>query len=122
MAKKVNGDKAAIEAIYSRIVAYLTDKGQFEEVDDDFIRTCAAIGARVQRYERLVEMHGEVETYPNGAEAPSANYKVLVQERREFSQYCRALGITPQGRQGLTGFTTKKTAKSKAIGLMKIAK
>lgn len=121
MAKKVKGDQEEIDAIFSRIIAYLTDKGQVEEVDKDFILICATIGARVKRYERLVEQHGEVETYPNGAEAPSANYKVLVQERREFSQYCRALGITPQGRQGLTGFTSKKTAKSKAIGLMKIA-
>ncbi|MBK8196716.1 MAG: P27 family phage terminase small subunit [Lewinellaceae bacterium] len=123
MARKINQKvDEDTETMYSRIVDYLTERGQLETVDLDFVRICATIGSRVKRYERLVAEHGEIETYPNGAEAPSANYKILLQERKEFVLYCHALGITPKGRQGLTGFTTKKTAKSKAIGLMKIAK
>ena len=110
------------DEVYERIVDYLTEKGNIETVDLEAVRICATIAARVKKYEAIVAKQGEVETYPNGAVAPSAAYKILVQERREFALYCRMLGITPQGRESLTGFSTKKKAKSAAMNLLKLAK
>ena len=112
-------DENPADAIFEEIVAYLTAKGSLENVDLRFVRTCANIAARIEKYEREVYKVGEVETYPNGAVAPSAVYKILVTERQEFARYCRALGITPAARDALTGFTSKsKPAGSKLRAIM----
>lgn len=102
--------------------AFLKEKGAWDNVDERSLRTLADMAERIEKYEALVKKHGEVETYPNGAVAPSANYKILVQERKDFAAHCRLFGITPAGREALTGFLQKKQQKSAAINLMKIAK
>ena len=114
---KTEGNPA--DAIYAEIVAYLEAKKSLENVDLRFVRTCANIAARIEKYEREILKSGEVETYPNGAVAPSAAYKILVTERQEFARYCRALGITPAGRDALTGFAAiHKPTTSKLRSLM----
>lgn len=105
--KQAKPEQNPADAIHAEIVAYLGAKGSLESIDLRFVRTCANIAARIEKYEREILKAGEVETYPNGAVAPSAAYKILVTERQEFARYCRALGITPAARDALTGFAPK---------------
>lgn len=108
--------------IFKAIVAHLETCNELKDVDVFTITTTAAIGARVKKYEAIVSEQGEVETYPNGAVAPSAAYKILVQERADFSRHCLMLGITAKGRAMLKIQTAKPKAKTAAMKRIKIAK
>lgn len=109
-------------ALFETFINYLEERGQLDAVDLHFVTEAAAIGARVEEYERKVKKNGAIAEYSNGTTGFSAEYKVLVQERSHFAQYCRALGITPAGREAAKMRGTSKRSNPAVLGLIKIAK
>ena len=108
--------------MFDTIAKCLNAANELKEQDMEYITVCASIYSRVVKQEALVNKNGPVQTYPNGAVAPSADYKILVQERSEFSRYCLSLGITLKGRSAVKMADKKSQAKTSAMRRIKIAK
>lgn len=108
--------------IFNELVEYLEKAGELHQADLEAVTTCASIGSRVIKYQRIVAEKGETMIYANGNAGMTPEYKVLIQAEESFSRYLRTLGVTAQGRKQAGVRAKGKKAESATLSLVRRAK
>lgn len=110
------------EAIFSEIVKWLESRGQVEAVDEAFVSQTANACYLAEKYAHIVNEEGAVQEFATGAQNVSGAYSIMHKERAAYASMCKALGVTPEAREKIAAFASKKAAKSAAMNLLKLAK
>ena len=111
------------KAIQAAIVKHLEEAGQLKDIDADFVSMCANSCYLAEKYAAIVNKEGAVQEFATGAQNVSGAYSIMHKEREAYARMCKALGITPEGREKISAFAAAKVdAKTHQMRRIKIAK